>query len=108
MPEWLEFRLIKINAAYKEFPKLIPLSLFYLVFVILTLTLYMPILKWAHGLNYNGNYPLQNLIAENANWLVWGQLILPLALALYFYCDISDRHDEKYLKKHGQLPKWVR
>ncbi|NNG82268.1 hypothetical protein [Acinetobacter sp. ANC 5378] len=107
MPEWLEFRLNKIDCAFREFPKLKYRSLFYLVLVILAAFFYMPILKFAHGFNYFGNYPLQNFIAENASWLVWGRFVVPLTLVLFFYWDISDRHDEKYLKKYRQLPKWI-
>lgn len=108
MPEWLKFRLTKIDCAFREFPKLKYLSLFYLVLVILATIFYMPILKLAYGFNYFGSYPLQNLIAENISWLFWGQLIVPVVLVLFFYFDVSGRHDEKYLKKHGQLPKWFK
>lgn len=103
MPDWLDFRLTKIRTAYVEFPSLLYWSAFYLVLVILSAFLYMPLLKLAYSFN-----PLQNLIAENASWLVWGKCVIPPVIALFCYLDISERHDEKYLKKHRQLPKWVR
>ena len=108
MPEWLDFRLTKIDCAYREFPKLKYLSLLYSALVILSAIFYIPVLKLAHSFNYFGNYPLQNFISENISWLFWGQLVIPVVLAVFFYWDVSSRHDEKYLKKHGQLPKWVR
>lgn len=106
MPEWLEFRLTKVDCAFREFPKLKYLSLLYLVLVVMVAILYMPILKLAHGFNFFGNYPLQSFIAENVSWLVWGRFIVPLFLALFFYLDVSNRHDEKHLRKYRQLPKW--
>ncbi|WP_338562559.1 hypothetical protein [Acinetobacter sp. KS-LM10] len=106
MPEWLEFRLTKVNYAFREFPKLKYLSLFYLGLVILVAILYMPILELAHGFNFFGNYLFQSFIAENVSWFVWGRFIVPLSLALFFYLDVSNRHDEKYLRKYRQLPKW--
>lgn len=107
MFNWLEFRFNKIDYVFKEFPRLKYLSLFYLVLVILSAIFYMPILKFAHSFNYFGNYPFQNFIAENTSWFVLGQYVAPLVLALFFYWDVSGDHDEKYLKKYGQLPKWV-
>jgi|SRR5690606_29286277 len=108
MPEWLDFRLTKIDCAFSEFPKLKYLSLLYAALLILSAIFYIPILKLAHSFNYFGNYPFQNLIAENISWLFWGQFVVPLVLAIYFYFDVSGRHDEMYLKKYRQLPKWVR
>ena len=108
MPEWLDFRLTKIECAFKEFPKLKYLSLFYSALVILSAIFYMPILKSAHSFNYFGNYPLQRFISENLSWLFWGKFVVPVVLALLFYFDVSGRHDEMYLKKYRQLPKWVR
>lgn len=108
MPEWLDFKMTKIDCAFREFPKLKYLSLLYAALVILLAIFYMPILKLAHSFNYFGSYPLQNLIAENIGWLFWGQLVLPVVLAVFFYWDVSGRHDEIYLKKYRQLPKWVR
>ncbi|MEG0343516.1 MAG: hypothetical protein RR633_15145 [Acinetobacter sp.] len=107
MFDWLEKVFLKVDLAFKEFPKLKYLSLFYVVLVILSVIFYVPILKYAYGLNYFGNYPLQKFIAENVSWLIWGKLLVPFVLALFFYWDVSDQHDEKYLKKYGQLPKWI-
>lgn len=107
MFEWIDKKFIRMDVAFKEFPKLKYWSLFYAVLVILAAIFYMPILKLAHSFNYFGNYPLQNLIAENISWLFWGQFIVPVVLALFFYWDVSDRHDNMYLKKYRQLPKWV-
>ncbi len=103
MPDWLDFRLTKIGAAYEEFPALLYWSVFYLVFVILSAFLYMPILQLAYSFS-----PLQNFIAENASWLVWGKYIIPPLIALFCYWHISDIHDDKHIKKYGRLPKWVR
>ncbi|MWC17523.1 hypothetical protein GQO11_02335 [Acinetobacter johnsonii] len=108
MPDWLDFRLTKIDCAFKEFPKLKYLSLLYSALVILSAIFYMPILKSAHSFNYFGNYPLQSFISENISWLFWGKFVVPVVLALLFYFDVSGRHDEMYLKKYRQLPKWVR
>ena len=108
MPEWLDFRLTKIKCAFREFPKLKYLSWLYAALVILSAIFYMPILKLAHSFNYFGNYPLQSFISENISWLFWGKFVVPVVLALLFYFDVSGRHDEMYLKKYRQLPKWVR
>lgn len=108
MPDWLDFRLTKIDCAFREFPKLKYLSLLYSALVILSAIFYMPILKSAHSFNYFGNYPLQGFISENVSWLFWGQFVVPVVLALFLYSDVSGRHDEMYLKKYRQLPKWVR
>lgn len=108
MPEWLDFRLTKIECAFKEFPKLKYLSLFYSALVILSAIFYMPLLKLAYSFNYFGSYPLQSFISENISWLFWGKFVVPVVLALLFYFDVSGRHDEMYLKKYRQLPKWVR
>lgn len=107
MKEWVSRSSAKVNCAFSEFPKLKYLSLFYGVFVLLAAFFFEPILVWAHGLNFYGNYPLQNFIAENIDWLLWGKLVVPVVLAICFYCDVSDRHDERYLQKYKQLPKWV-
>ncbi|WP_374527786.1 hypothetical protein [Acinetobacter sp.] len=107
MKEWISKSYTKVDCAFSEFPKLKYLSLFYVVLVVLAAFLFEPILVWAYGFSYFGSYPLQNFIAENAHWLLWGKLVVPVVLAILFYCDVSDRHDEKYLKKYKQLPKWV-
>ncbi len=54
MPEWLDFRLTKIDCAYREFPKLKYLSLLYAALVILLVIFYIPVLKLAHSFNYFG------------------------------------------------------
>ncbi|AYA02101.1 hypothetical protein BEN74_03935 [Acinetobacter sp. WCHAc010034] len=107
MFDWLERTHIKVDLAFKEFPKLKYLSLLYVALVILAASFYLPLLKYGYGFNLLGNFPFQNFIAENLGWLVWGQFVVPVVLAIFFYWDISELHDEKYLKKYGQLPKWI-
>jgi hypothetical protein len=107
MPDWLDFRLTKIGAAFSEFPALKYWSLFYVLLVILSAIFYKPILGWAYGFSYFGSYPFQNFIASNATWLAWGQFIVPIIVAWFCYLDVDSMHDEKYLKRHKQLPKWV-
>ncbi|WP_286713009.1 hypothetical protein [Acinetobacter sp. UBA2581] len=108
MPEWLDFRLTKIDYAFREFPKLKYLSLLYAALIIFSAIFYIPILKLAHSFNYFGSYPLQGFISENISWLFLGQFVVPVVLVLFSYFDVSGRHDEMYLKKYRQLPKWVR
>lgn len=97
----------KVDCAFSEFPKLKYLSLFYVLLTVFVAISYEPILAWAYEFNHLGRFPLQNFIGENAHWLLWGEFVAPVVLAIIFYCDVSDRHDEKYLKKYRQLPKWI-
>lgn len=107
MPEWLEKRLMKIEYAFREFPKLKWLSIFYMVLIFAAVLVYQPLVIGLYKFNIMGMHVFQEFIQNNLNLLLWGHLIVPLAIAVWGYFDVVSLYEEKYVKRYGQLPKWV-
>lgn len=107
MPEWLEKRLMKIEYAFREFPKLKWLSIFYMVLIFAAVLVYQPLLIGLYKFNIMGMHVFQEFIQNNLNLLLWGHLIVPLAIAVWGCFDVVSLYEEKYVKRYGQLPKWV-
>lgn len=107
MLEWLESRLIKIEYAFGEFPKLKWLSIFYVTLVFLALLIYQPLIIGLYKFNIMGMYVFQEIIKDNVDWVIWGQVIVPLVIAFICYLDVISLYEDKYIRRYGQLPKWV-
>lgn len=107
MPEWLEKRLMKIEYAFREFPKLRWLTIFYMVLIFAAVLVYQPLLIGLYKFNIMGMHVFQEIIQNNLNLLLWGHLIVPLSIAVWGYFDVVSLYEEKYVKRYGQLPKWV-
>lgn len=107
MPEWLEKRLMKIEYAFREFPKLKWLSIFYMVLIFAAVLVYQPLLIGLYKFNIMGMHVFQEIIQNNLNLLLWGHLIVPLCIAVWGYFDVVSLYEEKYVKQYGQLPEWV-
>ena len=107
MPEWLEKRLMKIEYAFREFPKLKWLSIFYMVLIFAAVLVYQPLLIGLYKFNIMGMHVFQEFIQNNLNLFLWGHLIVPLSIAVWGYFDVVSLYEEKYVKRYGQLPKWV-
>lgn len=107
MPQWLEKRLMKIEYAFREFPKLKWLSIFYMVLIFAAVLVYQPLLIGLYKFNIMGMHVFQEFIQNNLNLFLWGHLIVPLSIAVWGYFDVVSLYEEKYVKRYGQLPKWV-
>lgn len=104
MFEWLEKRAIKVEYAFSEIPKLKWLFLFYMFMVFLAIKVYQPLIVALYKFNIMG---VQEIIQQNVNWVMWGQAIFPMMVAIWGYVDMVSFYEEKHIKKHGQLPHWV-
>lgn len=107
MPEWLEKRLMKIEYAFRDFPKLKWLSIFYFSLIIIVISMYQPFIIGLYKLNIMGMYVFQETLKENVNFLIWGQFILPLILTIICYLDVVSEYEKRHIKRYGHLPKWV-
>lgn len=107
MPEWLEKRLMKIEYAFRNFPELKRLSIFNFFIFLLSIVLYQPLMVCLYKLNIMGGYIFQDLFLQNVKLLLWGHLIVPLSIAVWGYFDVVSLYEEKFVKRYGQLPKWV-
>lgn len=107
MGEWIENRLGRIEYAFSEFPILKWRSLFFTVLLFLSVILYQPLIVFLYKFNIMGMQVFQKLIENNIDWLIWGNVILPLAVGLWGYFDVVSLYEEKHLKRYKCLPKWA-
>lgn len=107
MPEWIEKRIMKIEYAFREFPKLKWLSIFYIFLMLAVVLVYQPLLVGLYKFNIMGMHIFQDFIQENLDLLLWGNFIIPIVIAIWGYSDVVSLYEEKYVKRYGQLPKWV-
>lgn len=105
MIDWFEKKLLKISYAFSEFPKLKWLSIFYVALVFLVLLIYQPLIIGLYKFNIMGMYVFQEIIKDNVNWVIWGQIIVPLVIAFICYLYVISLYEEKYIRRYGQLPK---
>lgn len=107
MVEWVEGRLARIAYAYSEFPILKWRSLFFAFLVLMGIVLYQPLVVYLYKFNIMGAYVFQESIQKNVKLVLWGQVIIPLAIAICGYLDVSSLYVQKHLKRYKCLPKWV-
>ena len=97
-------KLIRLGEMFDEFPKLYWLSLFYMGIVFAIMITYEPIVVWAYKLELFNQNPFQLYIASNLQILRWGQLVLPLIVALLCWFSIASLYEEKYFRKYKRYP----
>lgn len=104
---WIEGRLGRIGYAFSEFPILKWRSMFFVLMFLMAAILYQPLIVLLYKFNIMGMYVFQKIIQQNVSLVMWGQGIIPLAIAVWAYFDVVSLYEKKHIKKYKCLPKWV-
>lgn len=102
--DWIKDKLLELDAIFTEFPSVFKRSCFYMFLVGAIILVYQPFLQWLYDLKLLNSYPLQTIMESNLNLLKWGQIVVPLIAAVFFWIDVESMYEEKYYRKYRHLP----
>lgn len=107
MINWIEGRLGRAHYAFSEFPILKWRAVFFIFLILLATVVYQPLIAFLYKFNMIGMHVFQVFIQQNVKLLIWGQIVIPLVIAIWGYLDVVSLYEQKHLKRYKCLPKWI-
>ncbi|MFW1784366.1 hypothetical protein ACG9XL_08130 [Acinetobacter nosocomialis] len=102
MIERIKDKLWALNDVFEEYPRVFYLSVIYMVLIVVTISIYFPVLKWLVNFEMFFNYPFREVIISNFDVLRWGVIVLPLVIAFYAFFDVLELHERLEKRKYGR------
>lgn len=102
MLERIKDNLWALNDVFEEYPKVFYLSVIYIVLIVLSLSIYFPLLQWLVNFEMFFNYPFREIIIGNFETLRWGVVVLPLVIAIHAFFDVLELHERLEKRKYGR------
>lgn len=98
----LTYKLWVLNDVFEEYPKVFYLLVIYIVLIVLSLSIYFPILQWLVNFEMFFNYPFREVIISNFDTLRWGVVVLPLVIGFHAFFDVLAHHERLEKRKYGR------
>ncbi len=100
MIERIKDKLWTLKDVLVEYPKVFYLTAIYIVLIVLSISIYFPILQWLVNFEMFFNYPFREIIISNFDTLRWGVFVLPLVIVFHAFFDVLELHERLEKRKY--------